>query len=127
MLRVAASYPRAHCLRCAGLAGFSVAHVLAKAGHSVRVLEKLPALGAPSGGLRVPPNMSKLLKKWVGAEELAKSAVLNVATPWYDCACGRPPRVRGTTIAHALSLSLVLRSAHRRADGRRAMAAGSDG
>lgn len=71
-----------------GLSGFSVAHVLAKAGHRVRVLEKLPALGAPSGGLRVPPNMSKLLKKWVGAEELAKSAVLNVATPWYDLHTG---------------------------------------
>ncbi|EKM50084.1 uncharacterized protein PHACADRAFT_46976, partial [Phanerochaete carnosa HHB-10118-sp] len=67
-----------------GLSGLSVAHVLSKAGHSVRVLEKLPALGAPSGGLRVPPNMSKILKKWVGGEELAKTAVLNIATPWYD-------------------------------------------
>ena len=70
-----------------GLAGLSVAHVLCKAGHSVRVLEKLPELGSPSGGLRVPPNMSKILKKWAGGEELAKTAVLNVATPWYDCAC----------------------------------------
>ena len=65
----------------------SVAHVLCKAGHSVRVLEKLPALGTPSRGLRVPPNMSKILKKWAGGEELAKTAVLNIATPWYDCMC----------------------------------------
>jgi salicylate hydroxylase len=61
-----------------------VAHVLCSAGHSVRVLEKLPALGTPAGGLRVPPNMSKILKKWAGANELAKTAVLNVATPWYN-------------------------------------------
>ena len=40
--------PVADVLECAGLAGFSVAHVLAKAGHNVRVLEKLPALGAPA-------------------------------------------------------------------------------
>ena len=31
--------------------------------------------------------MSKILKKWVGADELAKIACLNVATPWYDCEC----------------------------------------
>lgn len=53
----------------------------------MRVLEKQPALGFPSSGLRVPPNMSKLLKKWVGADELAKTSVLNVATPSYDRAC----------------------------------------
>ena len=75
------------CLYRTGLSGFSVAHVLCKAGHSVRVLEKLSALGTPSGGLRVPPNMSKILKKWVGPEELAKTAVLNIATPWHDCMC----------------------------------------
>lgn len=71
-----------------GLAGFSVAHVLAKAGHNVRVLEKLPALGAPAGGLRIPPDMSKLLEKWVGAEELRKTAVENTATPLYDLHTG---------------------------------------
>ena len=79
--------PVADVLECAGLAGFSVAHVLAKAGHNVRVLEKLPALGAPAGGLRIPPDMSKLLAKWVGEEELRKTAVVNGATPWYDRAC----------------------------------------
>ena len=105
----------------AGLAGFGVAYALSKAGHKVKVFERQPALGMPAGGLRVPPNMSKLLKKWVGAEELAKSAVLNVATPWYDCACARRPQQspRLTT--------LVLRSAHWRADGRRAVEAGCDG
>ncbi|KAJ3520412.1 hypothetical protein NM688_g9165 [Phlebia brevispora] len=71
-----------------GLAGFAVAFTLCKGGHKVRVLEKQATLGAPSSGLRVPPNMSKILKKWVGAEELAKIACLNVATPWYDLETG---------------------------------------
>ena len=62
-----------------------MAYTLRKAGHSVRVLEKQAALGAPSSGLRVPPNMSKILRKWVGREELAKLSCLNVVTPWYDC------------------------------------------
>ncbi|KAF7790248.1 hypothetical protein EIP86_001200 [Pleurotus ostreatoroseus] len=44
--------------------------------------------GVHAHGLRVPPNMSKILKKWVGADELAKIACLNVATPWYDLETG---------------------------------------
>ena len=72
-----------------GLAGFAVAYALAKSGHSVRVLERQPSLGTPASGIRVPPNMSKILKKWAGADELAKTAVLNVATPWYDLHTGK--------------------------------------
>ncbi|KAI0692644.1 FAD/NAD(P)-binding domain-containing protein [Cytidiella melzeri] len=71
-----------------GLGGFSVAHMLCQAGHKVRVLEKLPGLGTPAGGLRVPPNLSKILKRWVGEEELRKTAVLNVSTPWWDLHTG---------------------------------------
>ena len=70
-----------------GIAGLSAAYALCKAGHEVRVLEKAPKLGFPSSGLRVPPNMSKILKNWVGAEELDKLTVLNVATPCIDCKC----------------------------------------
>jgi len=66
----------------------AVACALCKGGHKVRVLEKLPALGTPCGGLRVPPNMSKILKKWAGGEELAKTSVLNLATPWWDLHTG---------------------------------------
>lgn len=54
------------------------------AGHRVRVLEKASELGYSSCGIRVPPNMSKILKKWVGSEELEKVAVLNTATPCID-------------------------------------------
>ncbi|KAI0346928.1 FAD/NAD(P)-binding domain-containing protein [Trametopsis cervina] len=71
-----------------GLGGCSVAYTLCQAGHRVRVLERLPALGTPAAGLRVPPNMSKILKRWVGEEELRRTAVLNLATPWWDLDTG---------------------------------------
>lgn len=64
-----------------------MAYALCKGGHSVHVFEKQPSLGVSAGGLRVPPNMSKILKSWAGAEELAKTAVLNIGTPWHDCEC----------------------------------------
>ncbi|KAI0091564.1 FAD/NAD-P-binding domain-containing protein [Irpex rosettiformis] len=71
-----------------GLGGLSVAYMLSKAGHKVRVLEKLPGVGTPAAGLRVPPNMSKILKKWVGEEELRRTAVRNLASPWWDLHAG---------------------------------------
>ena len=86
-----------------GLGGLSVAYTLSKAGHKVRVLEKLPGIGTPAAGLRVPPNMSKILKKWVGEEELRKTAVRNLASPWWDCECrifnlvGRAPYCANST------------------------------
>ena len=68
-----------------GLAGLGVAYALSKAGHRVRVFEKQLSLGFPAGGLRSPPNMSKILKAWAGVDELAKISVLNVGTPWHNC------------------------------------------
>lgn len=64
--------------------------MLAKAGHKVRVLERQSRVGTPAAGLRVPPNLSKILKRWIGEEELRKNAVVNLETPWYDCECHRP-------------------------------------
>lgn len=61
--------------------------MLRKGGHNVRVLEKLPASGTPAAGLRVPPNMSKILKRWVDEEELGKNSVLNLSSPWRDSKC----------------------------------------
>ncbi|KAI0773342.1 FAD/NAD(P)-binding domain-containing protein [Irpex lacteus] len=75
-----------HTLR---LGGLSAAYVLRKGGHNVRVLEKLPALGTPAAGLRVPPNMSKILKRWVDEEELGKNSVLNLSSPWRDIFTGQ--------------------------------------
>ncbi|KAI0683882.1 FAD/NAD(P)-binding domain-containing protein [Cytidiella melzeri] len=71
-----------------GIGGFSAAYMLASAGHNVRLLERLPALGTPAAGMRVPPNMSKILKKWIGEEELMRHAVVNLETPWYDLHTG---------------------------------------
>jgi 2-polyprenyl-6-methoxyphenol hydroxylase-like FAD-dependent oxidoreductase len=67
-----------------GIGGLSVAYTLAKAGHKVRVLDKNSGVGIPAAGLRVPPNMSKILKRWVGEEELRKTAVRILASPWCD-------------------------------------------
>ncbi|PCH44468.1 FAD/NAD(P)-binding domain-containing protein [Wolfiporia cocos MD-104 SS10] len=63
-----------------GIAGLSVAFILAQAGHHVRVIEKR-GLGVHAGGLRVPPNLSKILTQWVGREELVRTAVPCVGTP----------------------------------------------
>lgn len=38
--------------------------------------------------MRVPPNLSKMLRDWIGPEELEKNSVLCVGTPWIDCECG---------------------------------------
>ncbi|KAI0091408.1 FAD/NAD-P-binding domain-containing protein [Irpex rosettiformis] len=71
-----------------GIGGFSAAYMLAKGGHKVRVLERQSRVGTPAAGLRVPPNMSKILKRWIGEEELQKNAVVNLETPWYDLHTG---------------------------------------
>ncbi|KZT70824.1 FAD/NAD(P)-binding domain-containing protein [Daedalea quercina L-15889] len=63
-----------------GLAGLTVAFVLAKAGHRVRVIEKR-GLGVPAGGVRVPPNVSKLLAQWVPREELLRIGTPCAGTP----------------------------------------------
>ncbi|KAI0738696.1 FAD/NAD(P)-binding domain-containing protein [Daedaleopsis nitida] len=65
-----------------GIAGLAVAYMLSKAGHCVKVLEKHP-LDQPSGGQRVPPNLSKILRQWVGDHELSAIATRCVGTPFY--------------------------------------------
>ncbi len=106
-----------------------MAFMLSKGGHKVRVLEKQNDLSTPSSGLRIPPNMSKILKKWVGAEELAKIACLNVATPWYDCEYHPPPfPLRQNSVDVVMSNSQsILCSRIRRINGFGAMEACSYG
>ena len=67
-----------------GIGGLAVAFTLCKSGHRVRVLERRD-LSAPSGGMRVPPNLSKILRRWVGEEELAKVTTRCVGTPFHHC------------------------------------------
>ncbi|KAI0761793.1 FAD/NAD(P)-binding domain-containing protein [Trametes elegans] len=64
-----------------GVGGLAVAYVLSKAGHRVRVLERRD-LDVPGGGHRVPPNMSKILRQWIGEEELRKVSTRCTGTPF---------------------------------------------
>lgn len=69
-----------------GIGGLAVAYMLGRAGHRVQVLEKR-RMDVPSGGQRVPPNCSKILRQWVGEEELWKVATRCVGTPMHRCRC----------------------------------------
>ncbi|KAJ7293322.1 hypothetical protein C8J57DRAFT_22415 [Mycena rebaudengoi] len=60
----------------AGIAGLTAAYRLHEAGYSVRVLEQQRPDSPPSqldGGLRVPPNMSRLLEELPGGTELLEA------------------------------------------------------
>jgi len=87
-----------------GIAGLSVAFILAEAGHRVRLVEKR-GLGVPAGGLRVPPNLSKILAQWVGPEELARTAVHCVGTPLRHREC---PLIDLQVPASSLQLPTVI-------------------
>ncbi|OBZ73516.1 3-hydroxybenzoate 6-hydroxylase 1 [Grifola frondosa] len=71
-----------------GIGGLAVAYVLAAAGHRVRVIEKR-GLDVPSGGHRVTPNLSKILRQWIGEEELTRISTRCVGTPWHDLVTGK--------------------------------------
>ncbi|KAI0831918.1 FAD/NAD-P-binding domain-containing protein [Trametes gibbosa] len=70
-----------------GIGGLAVAYVLSKVGHRVRVLERR-GLHVPGGGHRVPPNMSKILRQWIGEEELMKVSTRCVGTPFHHLHTG---------------------------------------
>ncbi|TBU30611.1 FAD/NAD(P)-binding domain-containing protein [Dichomitus squalens] len=70
-----------------GIGGLAVAYVLSKAGQRVRVLEK-NGMDLPSGGHRVPPNFSKILRQWMGEEELRKLSVRCVGSPSFNLRTG---------------------------------------
>lgn len=48
----------------ASVAGLACAYSLQEAGHNVLVLEAKSDLGKSPGGVRIPPNMSRILLKW---------------------------------------------------------------
>ncbi|KAJ6600094.1 hypothetical protein B0H10DRAFT_2077694 [Mycena sp. CBHHK59/15] len=56
----------------ASLSGLTAAYTLRHAGHSVLVLEKCAQDFVSLGGLRVPPNMARLLQTLPGATELLR-------------------------------------------------------
>ncbi|XP_006462114.1 hypothetical protein AGABI2DRAFT_206335 [Agaricus bisporus var. bisporus H97] len=53
-----------------GIGGLAMAYALAKSGHGVKVFEKSNGSPTRSGGLRVPPNLTKILLEWGLHEEL---------------------------------------------------------
>lgn len=57
----------------AGISGLATAFALARSGHRVRVFERQNAVHQRSVGVRIPPNMSKVLYDWGLQEELSKA------------------------------------------------------
>jgi salicylate hydroxylase len=64
------------CLASLAVAGFSMAIGLALSGHAVRVLERNSTLGKPPGGIRLPPNVTKILVQWGLEDELRRRGSL---------------------------------------------------
>lgn len=55
-----------------GIGGLACAYSLGKSGHRIRVLESNSDLHRLSGGIRIPPNLSKILEEWGLGDELSK-------------------------------------------------------
>ncbi|KAI0731120.1 FAD/NAD(P)-binding domain-containing protein [Earliella scabrosa] len=70
-----------------GIGGLAIAYMLSSAGHRVTVFEKYD-LKQFSSGHRVPPNFSKLLRQWVGEEELTRLSIPCVGTPFNNLRTG---------------------------------------
>ena len=59
---------------------------LAQCGHSVRVLEKSPRFGKPPGGIRLPPNVTKILVQWGLEDELRRrGSLVREGSHLWDC------------------------------------------
>ena len=55
-------------------------------GHTVRVLEKCQRLGNPPGGIRLTPNVTKILEQWGLEDELSQWGSLVREGPYlWDC------------------------------------------
>ncbi|KAF9061797.1 hypothetical protein BDP27DRAFT_1452063 [Rhodocollybia butyracea] len=73
----------------AGISGLAVAYLMEKAGHRVTVLEKSSPKSQArlrDGGLRIPPNMTRLLKELPGVDKLlAEKASKCAGLCWVQC------------------------------------------
>ena len=58
-----------------GIGGLANACALARAGHSVRVLERAPAFGEIGAGLQLAPNATRVLREWGLLEEVLDRGV----------------------------------------------------
>ncbi|KAE9408045.1 FAD/NAD(P)-binding domain-containing protein [Gymnopus androsaceus JB14] len=72
-----------------GIAGLTCAYLLKKGGHCVTVLEKhsrYEQLANQDGGVRIPPNMTRLLQELPGAKKLLKERAMKcVGVFFYQC------------------------------------------
>ncbi|KAL9134772.1 MAG: hypothetical protein Q9175_004041 [Cornicularia normoerica] len=59
----------------AGPGGLAAAIGIRKAGHNVTVVERMPELREIGAGIQVPPNSSKIFKKWGILEDVVSRAV----------------------------------------------------
>ncbi|KAJ7176717.1 hypothetical protein C8R46DRAFT_1213302 [Mycena filopes] len=57
------------------LAGLATAYTLQRAGHNVTILERTDGSARSHGGIRSPPNMTRVLNQWGLGPALAKVAV----------------------------------------------------
>ncbi|THH15911.1 hypothetical protein EW146_g4655 [Bondarzewia mesenterica] len=72
----------------AGLAGLASAYALAVSGHRVRIFERSAGLPKAAGGLRVPPNATKILDYWGLHEELLRQSSKVKSNTFPDMATG---------------------------------------
>ncbi|KAF9531372.1 hypothetical protein CPB83DRAFT_101357 [Crepidotus variabilis] len=68
----------------AGLTGLASAYALRKAGHVVHVVEKSNGTARSSGGLRSPPNMTAVLKRWGISDRIANVTISLGNTKFLD-------------------------------------------
>ncbi|KAF6805725.1 salicylate hydroxylase [Colletotrichum sojae] len=59
----------------AGLGGLATAVALARKGHRVTVLEQVAQLAEVGAGIQIPPNSSKLLRRWGVMDVMSDQAV----------------------------------------------------
>lgn len=57
-----------------GIAGLAAAYALAASGHRVRVLEQAQGLKRCPGGVRLPPNATRILSYWGVEKDIAQKA-----------------------------------------------------
>ncbi|TFY79624.1 hypothetical protein EWM64_g4393 [Hericium alpestre] len=53
-----------------GISGLATAYALASSGHKVRVFEAGRGLDRRAGGIRIPPNLTRILMEWGLAQQL---------------------------------------------------------
>jgi 2-polyprenyl-6-methoxyphenol hydroxylase-like FAD-dependent oxidoreductase len=75
------------CFFLPGIAGLAAAYALAASGHRVRVLEQAQGLQFRPGGLRLPPNATRILSYWGVEKEIAQKASAATSSSIMDSEC----------------------------------------